>query len=128
MKKFKFIFVILFLTSVGPGSFSAKYKTLFAKERKMGANFSKYFRLVQISCGSGCSQIAILDMKSNKAFDPHITITDTEKKAAAGERVEFNEKSKNLTMRGCLNEKPDECGIHKYFWDGEKLQKTESEI
>lgn len=100
-------------------AFARRYKTLLAKELKLGPNFAGRFRIAQIGCGPGCSRIAVVSCQTGYAYNPKLTIEQaTEDLTRLGERIEFRKDSSLVILRGCINESADRCGTSRYAWKG----------
>ncbi len=99
-----------------------KFRTKLSDEIRLGPNFNKKFRFVQLGCGSGCSLLSIINCETGQVIDPKLVVTDISKTIELGERVSISEESPHLVLRGCLNEDSKRCGVHKLFFDGELIR------
>jgi hypothetical protein len=114
---------IIWPSGIAPGNRNSE-KMVSAVELTLPrkSNFAGHYAIVEYSCGTECSQVVVVDMKSGMVLDsqPYVTM-DVDlytKNRILYKGLVFKLRSRLLIASGCFDwdspESPHECGT-KYF-------------
>jgi hypothetical protein len=87
-----------------------------------GADFAGHFKIAQWGCGTGCVQVAVIDVQLGDVFEgPFGTLPKARISfQAADDDLLYRLDSRLLVARGCPNEKA--CGAYYYEWTGSQFR------
>jgi len=120
---------------VGSDTRSKRYRTQLTSWAREKANFAGHYILSTWGCGTGCTEIAIIDAMTGKVFHPpearanHIEGVDPDVLVdiREGERREdfgalrYRPDSRLLVLFGKPNGRAENEGISYFVWDHERL-------
>jgi hypothetical protein len=103
-----------------------EYRTMIRMVAKTGPNFAGHYAIAEWGCGTGCVQMAIVDVQSGEVYDgPFGTLPKSLLYLGAGVEgdntgIFYKTASRLLIARGCPNYKS--CGTYYYEWSGSLLR------
>ena len=121
---------------VGSDPLSRRYRTQLRGWAKEKPNFAGHYILATWGCGTGCTQIAVIDAKTGKVFHPrgarvnHITdvdedilVDDPSPRRADFGALRYSADSRLLVLVGTPDNRPQNRGISWFVWENDALRR-----
>lgn len=116
---------------------SRLYRTAIGRAARKKPNFAGHYILVKWSCGTSCTQIAIIDSKNGEVFHPkkysYVDATNLHEEVLSPSNalfswskegsLKFKSDSKLLIMIGAPEERAQERGISFLVWNDNKIKR-----
>ena len=117
---------------------SRRYRTQLRNWAREKPNFAGHYILATWGCGTGCTELAVIDAVTGKVFHPpeartnHIEdvdadalvdIEDGERRADFG-AMRYRVDSRLLVVFGALNGRAEDEGISWLVWEDERLRRV----
>jgi hypothetical protein len=102
-----------------------QFRTAIRDATAKGPNFAGHYRIAEWGCGTGCVQIAVVDVQTGEVYDgpfgalPNGAISfDAYPADQSG--ISYRLDSSLLVIRGCPNEK--DCAGYYYLWSENRFK------
>jgi hypothetical protein len=113
------------------------YRTVLRRGAAEGANFAGHYTVIGWGCGTSCTQLAIVNLKTGKVIFPgdfssthgvHLAADDFEKEAGSGGfgGLRYRIDSRLLIVVGMLDEDEKREGAYYYLIEKEQLKRIYS--
>jgi hypothetical protein len=117
---------------------SRRYRTQLRRWAREKPNFAGHYILATWGCGTGCTELAVIDAATGKVFHPpearanHIEdvdpdalveINEGERRADFG-AMRYRADSRLLIVFGALNGRAENEGISWFVWEDDKLRRV----
>jgi hypothetical protein len=83
-------------------------------------NFAGHYAVVEWGCGTGCLQMAVVDLQSGDVYDGPFTLLCMINANDDETSVVYHRDSSLFVVKGCPNEQY--CGTYYYSWTGTQLK------
>ncbi|HEY8360739.1 MAG TPA: hypothetical protein VIL30_25050 [Ramlibacter sp.] len=122
---------------VGSDVRSRRYRTQLQNWAREKPNFAGHYIVATWGCGTGCTQVAVIDAASGKVFHPAgatvnyimdvdpevlVDIKDGERRADFG-ALHYRVDSKLLVVFGTPEGRAQNNGISYFVWEGDRLNR-----
>jgi hypothetical protein len=103
-----------------------RFRTVIRDGAAKGPNFAGHYTIAQWGCGTGCVQMAVVDLQSGDVYEgpfgilPNSTICLGANAEEDKIGVVNRRDSSLLIVKGCPNEK--NCGTYYYSWTGKQFK------
>lgn len=109
------------------------FRTMIRSGAKSAVEFAGHYTVPRWGCGTGCSQLVVVDSISGRVYDVPFSVSElpgawVEKHSEhILERMEFRADSRLMKFDGCLNE--HDCGFYDYLMiEGKGLKLLRKEL
>lgn len=103
-----------------------QFRTAIRESLKKSVNFAGHYTIAEWGCGSGCVQMAVVDLQTGDVYDgpfgalPKARISLLPDVEADQTGIFYQQDSSLFIARGCPNEK--DCGAYFYEWTGTQFK------
>jgi hypothetical protein len=103
-----------------------RFRTMIRESVEKGVNFAGHYTIAEWGCGSGCMQMAVVDLRTGDVYDgPFGALPKARMSLIPNADVDktgifYQEDSSLFIARGCPNEKA--CGAYFFEWTGAQFK------
>jgi len=103
-----------------------RFQTMIRDAAKSGPNFAGHYAIAEWGCGTGCVQIAVVDLESGNVYEgpfgalPHAAISFNATLISGKIDIFYRRDSSLFIAGGCSSD--GRCGTYYYSWTGSQFK------